>query len=387
LSGRGFSELRIIAFALANEERFEEISHSARTNCGGITLALHPEWEMLPARAMRLDPSMRTVVVFSPKARKLTVVLAAIFFAAAWTVFRPSPSKADSAGDNATPNPHWQADGCASCHKMVNDKPQAITAAAIDRTCLKCHDGEHASAEIHPIARPLDVNRYTLPPQWPLVEGRLSCVTCHDIRSACKALSDTPPQDPMFLRNRENVDLNNAANHDFCQYCHTSSAKRFNPHLVLDSNQQVIENRCLFCHEKVPDHNSMNRSGNSQLRFPQIVLCKSCHPNHKEILKGGHLDVKVKDDFAAYMRAREIVGLLGEPSVALLTQLKAQHARPTHMYLEPDGGVMCATCHNPHPEGLFPIGSALYYRAMHVQDGRPISPVHEQSFCRNCHRM
>lgn len=313
-------------------------------------------------------------------------------FAVGWLVLPPSRSAADPIADPSAPNPHWQANGCNSCHRMAGTKPQPITAQDVDQLCLQCHDGQHAPAEVHPIARRVAAGPLALPAQWPLVEGRLSCLTCHDVRQACKTTPGTTPADPMFLRGHEKADPSAdptaAPGNNFCQNCHQPDhAQRFDPHLMLDSRKQIIENRCLFCHERVPDRSAMTRTGRARLRVQQLVLCKSCHPHHKEILKGGHLDVKVKPDIAAYMRAREIVGLVGEPSEDLIAQLKAQNARPSHMYLEPDGGVTCATCHNPHPEGLFPPGSHLYYRTMHLLSGHPLSPVHDQSFCRNCHRL
>ena len=280
-------------------------------------------------------------------------------------------------------NPHWQTSGCNDCH----NGQQKIPRSDVDRLCLRCHDGKHAVAEVHPILRGLENTGVPPPPGWPLVDGRLGCITCHDVRTACNVKADTSPDDPNFLRGRVQVDPDNPQQRGFCQNCHSYSTQRFNPHLMLDSNGQVIPDRCLFCHEKLLDRQLTTRSNNPQLRFAQIVLCKSCHPFHKEILKGGHLNVKVKDDIAAYMRAREIVGLAADPSEQLLSQLKAEKARPTHMYVASDGGVMCATCHNPHQEGLFSVASPLHYRAMHVMDGHPVSPVHDQSFCRNCHRL
>jgi len=330
---------------------------------------------------------MRAGTTHSRHGWKLAIGLAIALCAAGWFVPRPARSVADPVADSTTPNPHWQVDACQSCHKMAGNKPQAIAVGDVDHLCLKCHDGQHASAEVHPIARRLEPGGVAPPTTWPLVEGRLSCITCHDVRAACKVTPDMTPDDSMFLRGHEDAGPN-AAGRDFCQNCHKyDGAKRFNPHLMLDSHKQVIEDRCLFCHEKIPDRNTMSRTGNSQLRFPQVVLCKSCHPNHKEILKGGHLNLKATAEIAAYMRAREIIGLVGPPSEDLVNQLKAQKARPTRMYLEPDGGVTCATCHNPHPEGLFPVGSVLYYRTMHVMDGHPVSPVHSQEFCRNCHKL
>ena len=305
-----------------------------------------------------------------------------------WLVFRPAPGKADAVSDEPASNPHWKTDGCASCHAMAGGKPGPIAAAEVEHLCLKCHDGTHASSEVHPVGRKVDLDHLSPASGWPVVQGRLSCLTCHDVRSACKVTPNMTPNDPMFLRGHEKVDPTGPGPQVFCLNCHKADAgQKFNPHLMLDSKKQIIENRCLFCHEKVPDRNAMARTGSATLRLAQISLCKSCHPHHKEILKGGHLEVKVNPDFAAYMRAREIIGLIGEPSEALIAQLKMQNAKPTHMYLEPDGGVTCATCHNPHPQGLFPVGSPLYYRTMHVMGGHPISPVHEQNFCRNCHRL
>jgi hypothetical protein len=116
-------------------------------------------------------------------------------------------------------------------------------------------------------------------------------------------------------------------------------------------------------------------------------LCGSCHQTHKDIFNGPHRGLKANDTMLAYMRAREVVGLMGQPSDALIKQIAAAHARPTKLYLGPDGAVACASCHNPHEDGLFKPGSDLAYRSMHIVAGRPVSPVHNAEFCRYCHHF
>ncbi len=313
------------------------------------------------------------------------ILLTALLAAAATT--QPATEEASlavtvpKAAPPKTVNPHWNAAGCVTCHPTSQGKPRAIATGAVDALCLSCHDGEHAAAEIHPIARAAS-NKVPVPQAWPLVEGRIGCLTCHDVKQGCGKVTERPSSNSAFLR-LASEDTPVGA---FCVNCHQPErSPKFNPHLVMDANRQVQAERCGYCHNGPMETNTMKRTGNQNLRQSQLLLCRSCHPQHHEIAKSSHIGLKVKDDTLAFIRAREIVGLLNSPSDELVKQLRESKARPQFMLPAADGTLICTTCHNPHQAGTFPADSALSYRPMRAVNGRTVSPVRGEQFCHHCH--
>jgi hypothetical protein len=154
---------------------------------------------------------------------------------------------------------------------------------------------------------------------------------------------------------------------------------------MLTDNRRVMQDRCQVCHASAMDPKTMQRSGRTTLKEDQLVLCRSCHPHHKDISRKGHVDATIKPEMLAYMRARELSGLLTIPDKTVVNELLAAGAKPTLMVPNPDGRVVCSTCHNPHERGVFPPDSVLAYHAMKVTDGHARTPVRGEQFCNHCH--
>jgi hypothetical protein len=178
----------------------------------------------------------------------------------------------------------------------------------------------------------------------------------------------------------------------FCANCHTPSAyQRHNPHLMLDASRKAVQDSCLFCHEKAPDPAAMRRSGQASLRRPQLELCGSCHARHMDPAPNGHIGAVPTAEMRAYIRAREITGLLATPTKPMMEQLRAQNAAPTLIPFDRGGAVQCTTCHNPHQFGTFSPESPLGYREMRVirneadHTVKTVSPVRGEGWCRHCH--
>lgn len=293
---------------------------------------------------------------------------------------------AGRAGGDPAVNPHWDARGCGACHRLDGGAAAPIEPAEVDRTCLRCHDGRAASAEPHPVGR--FVRAGGVPPGWPLDEGRLSCVTCHDVRQACAADAVRTAANAKLLRIVGTGP--GTGRNGFCGNCHApADYPRFNPHLMLTAERTVIEGRCLACHTEVPDRGTTARTGRGALRGggAELAVCRSCHAKHKDQFNPGHLGAKVGPEMQAFIRAREAVGLAAPPGAELVAQIKAAGAKPTLMPLAADGAITCSTCHNPHQAGVFRPGTALAYRPMRVVGDRAVSPVRGDQWCNHCHDL
>lgn len=306
---------------------------------------------------------------------------------------RPDPNAASvTPNANDTPNPHWVADGCRHCHAMEGGKPQPIPEDKVEALCLSCHDGTKARAEVHPIGRPLKKETFLTPEGWPLGKrDTVTCLTCHDIKQHCDPKAERPFDNPTALR----TVTRGGEEQPFCLSCHKPEQfPKFNPHIMLDPvSKKPVEDRCLTCHAKPFENPAGERTGEANLRADQLLLCRACHPTHRDQFTPGHIGHKVRPATVAFMKAREVTGLAMPPSRGLVDQLRKTETLPRLAPITPDGRVVCTSCHNPHEAGLFGPDAALSYRAIRVipgKDGgvtRTRSPVRGELWCNHCHDM
>ncbi len=231
-------------------------------------------------------------------------------------------------------NPHWKGYLCLCCHETTpsRDTPQLKEQGDHNLLCNRCHGTRYARADIHPVGvKPSP--RIRIPDDMPLQEGRLSCNTCHDAR-----LQMGPPvpesrqkRNPDFLR-REGLSRNS-----FCFLCHLREAyQRMNPHLQLDDQGKIIEATCLFCHPTRPDVTIM---GMKHVRFiakNPDEYCIGCHHGFTRGHPAG-------------------VDHLRRPSRQILRAIQSSVRRLGIELPLYQGRIICATCHNPHQQGVLKV--------------------------------
>jgi len=219
-------------------------------------------------------------------------------------------------------NPHFAVDRCVSCHAEAS--PGATSevipwaAGTANDTCRSCHDSAPHEVDIDAHRRgatapdvPRDLAR--VPPGFPLPDGQLACLTCHD-EPACSG-GGQDPANPRFFRGGPYASLG-----DLCENCHGAAEEvRFNPHLAMEEKRDTTA-ICEFCHDLVDGEPDLER-----LKVDRVQICYGCHEDTRHTGSAEHLQI-LDDD----MRARADAG--GLP-------------------LTPEGQVFCGTCHDPHPPG------------------------------------
>jgi hypothetical protein len=277
-------------------------------------------------------------------------------------------------GQASAINPHWRADGCEQCHTVQDDSVARIEPAELDLRCLGCHDGRKASREAHPIGRAFQSPQVRKPDGWPAPGDRLSCLTCHDMIRACNAAAVRPAHNSAMLRRPLGADRT-----AFCATCHVSELhQRFHVHAMLDEAGNRQYDKCLRCHEgRMLETAREHRSGDPALIAEEITLCGSCHRRHLDFFSPGHIGIRPSPKVVATM--------LGTDASAGRTP---QAERPVLLPLSADGRVVCSTCHNPHPNGVFTEESELAYGAMAMgQTGSDRLGLRGApgNFCGGCH--
>lgn len=232
-------------------------------------------------------------------------------------------------------SPHWTRDGCTACHDPDRGKPAAIDPANVTSICITCHDGRTAVAESHPVGRSVNRPHIRLPQDWPAPDGRLSCLTCHDVVLACDPQSTAQESNSMMLRSGPVLDQT-----AYCAGCHVAEAHaRLNPHRTLTDQKKPDPSTCNYCHTEAPGAQSPHRrTGNPRLRGNESVLCLGCHGRHVDYFEPGHFGATVQGDMA-----KRLANSSGR------------------LPLSPSGTLTCSTCHNPHQQGTFADDSILEF--------------------------
>ena len=230
-------------------------------------------------------------------------------------------------------NPHWSSKHCNECHEEDQPSAESHVLRFKDdpvQLCNRCHKSEFARADLHPVGIKLSEKmneQYS--EKWPLLNGKISCLTCHDSLLQMEENAPVQETNKYFLRGAPYGSLI-----DFCFVCHfKDDYMNTDPHKQLDKDGKIIENQCLFCHQSLPDSDVVENIGGVSFKDELALNCINCHKelNHDHPGRADHLLA------------------LSEPMKELL---QAESTR-RNMELPLDNEtIFCGTCHNPHEKGV-----------------------------------
>lgn len=261
-----------------------------------------------------------------------------------------------------TVNPHWADEHCVECHP--EEKPLGTGAPLKGggdavTICTRCHDGQAAAAEIHPYGVPLpDEVQKNSAFELPVVAGKITCLTCHDVLIQMGANRPGQLVNPLFLRQPFPHSPT-----DLCFTCHPrDDYRKRNAHLQVDQGGTIREETCLWCHQSLPDRQNKPTPAQIALRDKPTTLCISCHG-------GKQVNHPTSGDHLVSIPAEMREALTRETTDEGIDLPLLQNT------------ITCTTCHNPHQRGVLERERAIagagepYY--LRVKKGREL--------CTRCH--
>lgn len=257
-------------------------------------------------------------------------------------------------------NPHWNEYLCLSCHIEEPVKGNAPLRENGDKNlvCNRCHHSEYARPDIHPV-NVVPSRHIRVPEDMPLEDGKLTCNTCHYCRLQMGRRQDNRvlKTNPNFLRKTQ------IKRNSYCFLCHLEETyKRLNPHNQLNAQGEVDEETCLFCHASIPDVNFIGPEKVSFIIHNPDEYCVGCHHGFTQNHPAG-------------------VNHLIEPSEKIRRAILTSVQRIGVELPLFEGKIVCATCHNPHQEGVIKISAAA--KGSKRENKLRLMPGRSQ--CTGCH--
>ena len=243
------------------------------------------------------------------------------------------------AANDTQSDPHWNESTCETCHLSTTPVPGNITLRAdrAEQLCEGCH-GSRGNARSCRHSSDIPLGNQPLPESYrdSVQEGQIVCTTCHDLTVQCllphKAYRTI---NHGFIRDRSSADTG-----EHCYGCHDDSGyEKINPHEIEAG--YAAEPTCLLCHASMPvaDENGWLAV---DFNIPDSLngVCLGCHNIRPHPGSRSHLAVPS----AEVQRNMQ------------LAVVKYGSVLPLDPY---NGQVHCATCHNPHNDGLegYPVAT------------------------------
>lgn len=257
-------------------------------------------------------------------------------------------------------NPHWKNLMCISCHKSTpaKGKPNLLGSGDLNELCNRCHKSEFAKTDIHPVGN-IPSNRVNIPKDMPLHNGKMTCETCHQssLQESALHASTVGRDNPNFLR-RSGLPRN-----EFCFLCHQQETyRRLNPHLQLDERGQIRKDTCLFCHAVIPDTYVFGPENVKFIVNDPNEYCIGCHPGYSLNHPAGGVHLVVPSE--------KVMKSLGTSVQRIGVELPLYN-----------GKIVCATCHNPHDQGVIKYPAS----ATGTQRGNKLRLKPGLMQCTGCH--
>jgi RNase P subunit RPR2 len=166
-----------------------------------------------------------------------------------------------------------------------------------------------------------------IPANWPLVDSKTTCLTCHAVLLQMQANPVQQRGNINFLRGYQSGDIV-----AFCFNCHQKERfQKTNPHQQTGSRGSANRSSCFLCHtEGLASGFEVCFEASVKMKGPS--LCIGCHWN---LPKGHIVHEQLESDTLSAKEAA--LYKLDEEGIELPLE---------------DGRMHCATCHNPHPEGI-----------------------------------
>jgi len=205
------------------------------------------------------------------------------------------------AADSVVIRPHFRRGLCFACHANTDD--YALRNEDVNELCNRCHASGKIMANIHPLRKVPP--KISVPKGWPLTDGALTCLTCHD-----QGHEDQPRRLWMLHGGPY------ATPRAVCRNCHNTTDLE-----ASKIHQEINEGKsCEMCHKTRPRPGKDTIKTVTFIAYPDL-LCLRCH------------DQNAADGSVHH------VGVLGR-------ELEPDHI-PAELPLF-NNRVICATCHNPH---------------------------------------
>lgn len=283
-------------------------------------------------------------------------------------------------------NPHGDPASCLACHRETegnaDNAPKAQAASSI---CQACHIERTATHSLHPVDRvPSQALTTQWPAEFPLKEGRMTCLTCHDILQDCRLEASQPP----VKKNRLRAPQSHGPA-GICRACHVPTAhSRHNVHAQLNAGQPRAES-CQWCHPPADDLDTILAEAKPYaLRQNAADLCTNCHAVAREHPSGGpHMGIKPSAEMRWYMAAVEMQSHM----ILSLKQLKryaqAAQREPQAVPFDDQGRLTCVSCHNPHEQGLWPAADRRAAGAEPAQATDHRLRIGQGKQCLGCHEL
>jgi hypothetical protein len=251
---------------------------------------------------------------------------------------------------------HYTGKYCSECHEQIPKRggDKYLKYNGDYNLLCKCHL-KTPDSYIHPTdIVPSDKKQTKIPSDLPLEDGKLTCLTCHDLYRQCQErITDRYSLRGMPYRRTT----------DFCFKCHDeSNYVMLDPHKQFNEKGEMVKEKCLYCHTEVPDERQVRRE-NPKLIGELGVLCQRCHI--RMAMRSGSFNH------------------MARPSSKTLAKMRRTEERfQAILPLDEQGRTTCATCHNPHDKGIISAEKPAAKGAGSTHRLRLPDPM-----CQWCHQM